>query len=154
MRSHDLDFYSFVSSFRLFIFEKWCKSTFKKYFVEIFLKNLVFCWHLEGQWWKYKDPDPHPVPEMGKIRIRDKKNYLLGTLRSPGVSTIMAPVLFCCEAPVFWLLISAARSRRLARAVLAGRRGVSAGVVEAGVAVAGVAVAGVAVAVAGVMSRS
>ena len=70
---------------------------------------------------------------------------------------------------MFWLLISAARSRRLARAVGAGRRGVSAGVavagvvvagvVVAGVAVAGVAVAGVAVdgvtvAVAGVMSRS
>ena len=48
-----------------------------------------------------------------------------------------------------WVLISAARSRRLARAVGAGRRGVS-----AGVAVAGVAVDGVAVAVAGVMSRS
>jgi hypothetical protein len=82
------------------------------------------------------------------------KYYLFGTLGWPGVSTITAPVLFCCAAPVFWLLISAARSRRLARAVGAGRRGVSAGVAVAGVVVAGVAVDGVTVAVAGVMSRS
>jgi hypothetical protein len=38
------------------------------------------------------------------------KYHLFGTLGWPGVSTITAPVLFCCAAPVFWLLISAARS--------------------------------------------
>ncbi len=149
MRSHDLDFYSFVTSFGLFIFEKWCKSTFKKYHVENFLNNFFFFVGIL----KVND-------ENRRIRIRIRfrkwekfgsgiKYYLLGTLPWPGVSTITAPVLGCCAALVFWLLISAARSRHLARAVLAGRRGVTAGVVEAGIAVGSVAVA-----VAGFMSRS
>jgi hypothetical protein len=46
----NLDSYYFVT---LFIFEKWCKCSFKKSLAKkLVLKNLVFCWHLEGQWRK------------------------------------------------------------------------------------------------------
>ncbi len=39
----NLHFYRFVTSFWLFIFEKWCKSTFKKYYAEKhFLKKSFF----------------------------------------------------------------------------------------------------------------
>ncbi len=48
----NLELYSFVTSFWLFIFEKWCKSTFKKYYAEKLFFFIRFCWHLEGQWWK------------------------------------------------------------------------------------------------------
>jgi hypothetical protein len=50
----NLVFYCFVTSFWFFIFKKWCKcsnvvakSKLKKNFFK-----LVFCWRLEGQWWK------------------------------------------------------------------------------------------------------
>ena len=37
-----IDFYSFVTSFWLFILEKWCKSTFKKYYAEKLFKRISF----------------------------------------------------------------------------------------------------------------
>ena len=54
MKNH-LDFYCFVISLRLFIFEEWCKHTFKKYRTLI-SKRTIFCWHLEGHWRKEQDP--------------------------------------------------------------------------------------------------
>ncbi len=35
-----------------------------------FVKKLVFCWHLEGQWRKQKDPDPGSGSESGSISQR------------------------------------------------------------------------------------
>ncbi len=49
----NLDFYSFVTYLWLFIFEEWCKCTFKKYWA----KKIV-CWPLEGHWRKEQNPDP------------------------------------------------------------------------------------------------
>ncbi len=67
------NFYCFVTSFWHFIFEKWCKSTFKKWYAEIFFKIsfLLASWRsmmkIEGsgsatgsisQWHWSADPDP------------------------------------------------------------------------------------------------
>ncbi len=57
----NLDSYCFVTSFGLFLFEKWCKCTVPSKSIVISRKTffkLVFCWRLEGQWRKYQDPDP------------------------------------------------------------------------------------------------
>jgi hypothetical protein len=63
-------FVPFVTSFWLFIFEKWCKCTFKK---------LVLCWRLEGQRWKKQDPDPNQDQLVRgmypRIRIHTKMSF-------------------------------------------------------------------------------
>ncbi len=72
----NLDFYCFVTSVWLFIFEKWCKSRVplkSNMQKNVFL--ISFCWHLEGQWWKQKsgsisqkhgsaDPDSDPCQNV------------------------------------------------------------------------------------------
>ncbi len=35
-----------------------------------FFKKANFCWHVEGQWWKLKDPDPSVRGMDPRIRIR------------------------------------------------------------------------------------
>jgi hypothetical protein len=58
-----------------------------------FFKKLVFCWHLEGQWWKLKDLDPHPDPLVRgmdpRIRIHTKMSWIRKNGAS-GPPTLMA----------------------------------------------------------------
>ncbi len=45
------------------------------------VKKLVFCWHLEGQWRKYQDPDPDPLVRGmdPRIRIHPKMSWIRNT---------------------------------------------------------------------------
>ncbi len=51
-----------------------------------FFVKLVFCWHLESQWWKLKDPDLHSHPLVRawfrpriRIRIHTKMSWIRNT---------------------------------------------------------------------------
>ncbi len=107
----NLDFYSFVTSFWLLIFEKWCKSTFKKYYAAKLLKNFCFLlasWRsmmkIEGSWsasgsWSGSicerhgsaDPDPDPFQNVmdpehwmdqgGVLRVWQEPTWILACLQ-------------------------------------------------------------------------
>ncbi len=72
----NLDFYCLATSFWLFIFENDVKVPSKSNKQDNFFFYFVFSWHLEGQWWKLKHPDPHQNPDPSvrgidpRIRIR------------------------------------------------------------------------------------
>ncbi len=74
----NIDTYCFVTSFWLFIFEKWCKCTLKKRSEKKIFK-LVFCWHLEGQWRKWQDPDPLVRGMDPRLRIHNKMSWIRNT---------------------------------------------------------------------------
>ncbi len=78
----NLDFYCFVSSLWPFIFEEWCKCTFKK---ELVFKKNIFC----GHWRKEQDlaPDLDPLVKGTDPRIRIRiwmDPYQMSRIRNTG----------------------------------------------------------------------
>jgi hypothetical protein len=66
------------------------------------VQKLVLCWHLEGQWRKYKDPDPDPLARGmdPRIRIHPKMSRIRNTDRN------ISSNHFCCAAiPISLLLM-------------------------------------------------
>jgi hypothetical protein len=84
----NLDSYCFVTSFGLFVFEKWCKCTFKKQ--KNFFKIRFFSC-LEGQWRKQQDPDQSPDPLVRGMgpRIRIRIHTKMTWIRNTGILTLM-----------------------------------------------------------------
>ncbi len=80
----NLYFYCFVTSWWLFIFEEWCKCTFKKLYEKNTRKN-IFCWRLVGHWWKELDPY-----RSSEIRIRWS-----GSIPKCRESGILLKILLC-----------------------------------------------------------
>jgi hypothetical protein len=81
----NLDFYCFVTSFWLFIFEEWCKCTFKRNKHKNLVNKNLFCWHLEGHWRKEQGPesDLHPDPLVKGTDPRIRSRIRILTKMSP-----------------------------------------------------------------------
>ncbi len=86
----NLDFYYFVTSLWLFIFEEWCKCTFKKDKHRELDKKIIFCWHLEGPWWKEQDTESDPVVKGTDSRIQIRIRTKISRIRNTD-----------CEIPLF-----------------------------------------------------
>ncbi len=95
----NLDFYCFVTSSLLFIFEEWCKCTFeewckctfKKEYLSIKLRRkIIFRWRLDGHWQKEQDPVPDPLLKRTDPRIR---------------------IRICTKMSRSWILLSNVRTR-------------------------------------------
>ncbi len=99
------DSYCFVTSFWLFLFEKWCICTSKSNKQKIQNKNNFFSWRLEGHWRKLQDPDPLARGTDPRNRIRTKMSRIRNASFC-GILTNLIPdlrpewLIFCP-----WLLI-------------------------------------------------
>ncbi len=65
--------------FLTFIFEKWCKCTLNSNNQKKCFKQ-IFCWHLEGQWRKWQDPDPGSGSiSQRHVRIHTEMSWIRNT---------------------------------------------------------------------------
>ncbi len=67
--------------------------------IKTWRKNCIFCWHLEGHWWKEQDPepDPHPDPLVKgadpTIRIRTKMSQIWNTAKYKEITMVFSILL-------------------------------------------------------------
>ncbi len=64
-----------------------------------FFLNLVFCWHLEGQWWKKEDPDPDTLVIGMDPRIRIRIHTKMSWIRNTGCEAWCKENLPCLISP-------------------------------------------------------